>query len=138
MQVKDIMTRSVDSITPDTPIHQIARKMRDDDVGALPVVENGEVLGVVTDRDIVIRGIAENGAGVSEKTADKVMTRDVLSCKEDQSLDDLQKEMQSGTVRRMVVTDSEEKLVGMVSLGDLARYEERKAGEALRDIAKAP
>jgi CBS domain-containing protein len=138
MQVKDIMTRSVDSITPDTPIHQIARKMRDDDVGALPVVENGKILGVVTDRDIVIRGIAENGAGVSEKTADKVMTRDVLRCKEDQSLDDLQKEMQSGTVRRMVVTDSEDKLVGMVSLGDLARNEELKAGAALRDIAQAP
>lgn len=138
MQIKDIMTRSVDSITPDTPIHQIARKMRDDDVGALPVVENGKILGVVTDRDIVIRGIAENGAGLSEKTADKVMTRDVLRCREDQSLDDLQKEMQSGTVRRMVVTDSEDKLVGMVSLGDLARNEARKAGEALRDISKAP
>lgn len=138
MQVKDIMTRNVDSITPDTPIHQIARKMRDDDVGALPVVENGEILGVVTDRDIVIRGIAENGAGVTEKTADKVMSTDVLSCKEDHSLEELQEHLKSGTVRRMVVTDNDDRLVGMVSLGDLARNEERKAGEALRDIARAP
>lgn len=137
MQVKDIMTRNVESITPDTPIHQIARKMRDGDVGVVPVVENGKLLGVVTDRDIVIRGIAENGAGVTEKTADKVMTKGVLSCKEDQSLDDLKKEMQTGAVRRMAVTDSEEKLVGMVSLGDLARQEDSKAGAALRDIAKS-
>lgn len=138
MQIKDIMTRSVDSITPDTPIHQIARRMRDDDVGALPVVENGKILGVVTDRDIVVRGIAEDGTGITEKTADKVMSKEVLSCKEDQSLDDLKDEMQSGTVRRVVVTDSEGKLVGMVSIGDLAKREERKAGAALRDIAKAP
>lgn len=137
MQVKDIMTRNVESITPDTPIHQIARKMRDGDVGVVPVVENGKLLGVVTDRDIVIRGIAENGAGVTEKTADKVMTKGVLSCKEDQSLDDLKKEMQTRAVRRMAVTDSEEKLVGMVSLGDLARQEDSKAGAALRDIAKS-
>lgn len=136
MQVKDIMTRNVESITPDTPIHQIARKMRDGDVGVLPVVENGKLLGVVTDRDIVIRGIAESGVGVTEKTADKVMTKGVLSCKEDQSLDDLKKEMQSGAVRRMAVTDSEEKLVGMVSIGDLAGQEDHKAGAALKDIAK--
>jgi len=137
MQVKDIMTRNIDSITPDTPIHQIARKMRASDVGVLPVVENGKLLGVVTDRDIVIRGIAENGVGVTEVTADKVMTKDVLSCKEDQSLDDLKKEMQDGNVRRMAVTDSEERLVGMVSIGDLARHEEHKAGSALRDIAES-
>lgn len=137
MQVKDIMTRNVESITPDTPIHQIARKMRDGDVGVLPVVEDGKLLGVVTDRDIVIRGIAESGVEATEKTADKVMTRDVLSCKEDQSLDDLKEEMRSGTVRRIAVTDSEERLVGMVSIGDLARQEEHKAGAALKDIAKS-
>jgi CBS domain-containing protein len=135
MQVKDIMTRDIGSITPDTPIQQIARRMRADDVGVLPVVENGKLLGVVTDRDIVIRGIAENGVGVTEVTADKVMTKGVFSCKEDQSLDDLKEMMQAGAVRRMAVTDSEEKLVGMVTIGDLAGHEEHKAGAALRDIA---
>lgn len=136
MQIKDIMTRDVDSITPDTPIHQIARKMRDGDVGVLPVVENGRLLGVVTDRDIVVRGIAESGVGVTEKTADKVMTKDVLTCKEDQSLEDLKMEMQDRAVRRIAVMDSEEKLVGMVSLGDLAMSEEHKAGDALKSIAR--
>jgi CBS domain-containing protein len=137
MQIKDIMSRDIDSITPDTPIHQIARRMRAADVGVLPVVENGTLLGIVTDRDIVIRGIAENGIGVTEVTADKVMTKDVLTCKEDQSLDDLKKEMQSRAVRRVAVTDTEEKLVGMVSIGDLAKQEAHKAGTALRDIAKS-
>lgn len=137
MQIKDIMSRDIDSITPDTPIHQIARKMRAADVGVLPVVENGTLLGIVTDRDIVVRGIAENGIGVTEVTADKVMTKDVLTCNEDQSLDDLKEEMQSQAVRRVAVTDKEEKLVGMVSIGDLARQEEHKAGTALRDIAKS-
>lgn len=137
MQIKDIMSRDIDSITPDTPIHQIARKMRAADVGVLPVVENGTLLGIVTDRDIVVRGIAENGIGVTEVTADKVMTKDVLTCNEDQSLDDLKEEMQSQAVRRVAVTDNEKKLVGMVSIGDLARREEHKAGSALRDIAKS-
>lgn len=137
MQIKDIMSRDIDSITPDTPIHQIARKMRAADVGVLPVVENGTLLGIVTDRDIVVRGIAENGIGVTEVTADKVMTKDVLTCNEDQSLDDLKEEMQSQAVRRVAVTDNERKLVGMVSIGDLARQEEHKAGSALRDIAKS-
>ena len=138
MQIRDIMTRNVDSITPDTPIHQIARKMRDDDVGSLPVVEDGRILGMVTDRDIVVRGIAESGVDATEKTAEKVMTKEVLTCREDQSLEDLEREMQSSNVRRIVVTDDEDRLVGIVSLGDLARHAEGKAGATLRDTAQAP
>ena len=138
MQIRDIMTRNVDSITPDTPIHQIARKMRDEDVGSLPVIEDGKILGMVTDRDIVIRGIAESGVEATEKTADKIMSREVLTCREDQSLEELENEMQSSNVRRIIVTDNEDRLVGIVSIGDLAIHAEDKAGAALRDTAKAP
>lgn len=137
MQVKDIMTRDVESITPDTPIDRIARKMRAADVGAFPVVKDGEVLGVITDRDIVIRGIAENGAAVTEKTADKVMSEGVLCCNEDQSLDDLKEQMETSRIRRVVVMDDSNRLVGMVSIGDLATREEHKAGRALREIARS-
>lgn len=137
MQVKDIMSSKIESVSPDAPIQQIARCMRDEDIGAVPVTDEGRVVGVVTDRDLVLRCLAEDGADLSGLTADQVMSRNVISCYEDQSLEEAAANMQAATVRRLAVTDRDERLVGMVSIGDLATQEPQRAGSALDTIASA-
>ncbi|MDZ7644073.1 MAG: CBS domain-containing protein [Woeseiaceae bacterium] len=137
MQVKDIMTRDVESVTPKATIRELARKMRDGDVGILPIVEKEKLLGVVTDRDLVLRGLASDEADLDKLTADTLMTDDVHRCREDQSLEDLRATLESAAIRRIAVVDSDDRLVGMVSLGDLAKVESSDAGEALKAISKA-
>ena len=87
MQVKEIMTRSVDLVDPNTTISDAAIKMRDDDVGALPVGENDRLVGMITDRDIAIRAVAENKAPSQTKVRD-AMSEGICYCFEDDAVDD--------------------------------------------------
>ncbi len=136
MQIKAIMTPEVDLVDPEASVRAVAQKMRDDDVGAVPVAENDRLLGMVTDRDIVLRAVAE-GADMESYTARQVMSPNVLYCFDDQATDEVLRNMSENRVRRLPVLNRGKRLVGMVSLGDLAQHSPAAlAGEALRGISR--
>ena len=137
MRIKAIMTPEVDLVNPETSVRAIAQKMRDEDVGAVPVAEDGRVVGMVTDRDIVLRAVAEGG-DVDSYTARQVMSSGVLYCFDDQSAQEVLQNMKENQVRRLPVVNRDKRLVGMVSLGDLAQHSPAaQTGEALRGISRA-
>ena len=136
MQIQDVMTADVSFVGPDTPILEIARKMRDGDIGSTPVIENDRLVGIVTDRDIVVRVIAEGG-DVRTKTARDAMSPGILYCYADDSVEAVLENMGGRQIRRLPVVDRDKRLVGVVSLGDLALSGKRKAaGEALQEISQ--
>jgi CBS domain-containing protein len=136
MQVKAIMTSEVDLIDPEASVRAVAQKMRDDDVGAVPVAENDKLVGMVTDRDIVLRAVAE-GADMGSYTARQVMSPNVLYCFDDQFPEEVLQNMRENQVRRLPVLNRDKRLVGMVSLGDLAQHSPAApAGEALKGISR--
>jgi CBS domain-containing protein len=135
MQVKEVMTENVSVVEPDTQIPQIARKMRDEDIGSLPVVENERLVGMVTDRDIVVRAVAE-GQDVRTATAREAMSPRILYCFDDQTVEEVLENMGEQQIRRLPVVDRDKRLVGVVSLGDLARSAKKKAGDALKEISQ--
>ena len=136
MNIQDVMTNEVSYVTPDTPILEIARKMRDGDIGATPVVENERLAGMVTDRDIVVRVIAEGG-DVRTKTARDAMSPGILYCYADDTVEAVLDNMGDQQIRRLPVVDRDKRLVGVVSLGDLAMSGKKKAaGEALQEISR--
>jgi CBS domain-containing protein len=136
MNIRDVMTTDVSFVGPDTPILEIARKMRDGDIGATPVVENDRLAGMVTDRDIVLRVIAEGG-DVRTKVARDAMSPGILYCYPDDTVEAVLENMGGQQIRRLPVVDREKRLVGVVSLGDLALSGKRKAaGEALQEISQ--
>jgi len=136
MKIQDVMTADVSFVGPDTPILEIARKMRDGDIGSTPVIENDRLAGIVTDRDIVVRVIAEGG-DVRTKTARDAMSPGILYCYADDSVEAVLENMGGRQIRRLPVVDSDKRLVGVVSLGDLALSGKRKAaGEALQEISQ--
>lgn len=138
MNIKDVMTPDVSFVEPNTPILEIARKMRDNDIGSTPVVENERLVGMVTDRDIVVRIIAEGGEAGS-KTARDAMSPRILYCYADETVEAVLENMGDQQIRRLPVVNREKRLVGMVSLGDLALSGKRKAaGEALKEISQPP
>ena len=136
MQIQDVMTTDVSFVRPETSILEITRKMRDGDIGATPVVEDDRLVGMVTDRDIVVRIIAEGG-DVRTKTARDAMSPGVLYCFGDQSVESVLENMGDQQIRRLPVIDRDKRLIGVVSLGDLALSGRRKAaGEALQEISQ--
>ena len=136
MNIRDVMTADVSFVGPDTPILEIARKMRDGDIGATPVVENDRLAGMVTDRDIVVRVIAEGG-DVRTKTARDAMSPGILYCYADDTVEAVLDNRGGQQIRRLPVVDADKRLVGVVSLGDLALSGKRKAaGEALQEISQ--
>jgi CBS domain-containing protein len=136
MDIKDVMTTDVSFVEPTTPILEIARKMRDHDIGSTPVVEDERLVGMVTDRDIVVRIIAEGG-DVRTKTARDAMSPRVLYCFADESVEAVLENMGDQQIRRLPVVNRDKRLVGVVSLGDLALSGKSKAaGEALQEISQ--
>ena len=136
MNIQDVMTADVSFAAPDTSILEIARKMRDADIGSLPVVENDRLVGMVTDRDIVVRVVAEGG-DVGTKTARDAMSPGVLYCFSDDSIEAVLENMGDQQIRRLPVVNRDKRLVGVVSLGDLALSGKWKAaGEALQEISQ--
>ena len=119
MRVSEAMSRDVRIATPDQTICEAACIMSEIDVGALPVGENDRLVGMITDRDIAVRAVAADKPP-STKVRD-VMSREVLYCYEDQDLDELAINMGDEQVRRMPVVNRDKRLVGIVSLGDLAQ-----------------
>ena len=136
MQIQDVMTADVSYVGPDTPILEIARKMRDADIGSTPVVEDERLVGMVTDRDIVVRAIAEGG-DIRIKTARDAMSPGIFYCFADETVETVLDNMGDRQIRRLPVVNREKRLVGVVSLGDLSLTGKNKAaGEALLEISQ--
>jgi CBS domain-containing protein len=119
MQLKEVMTRQVEVIRPETPIQEAAKKMQALDVGILPVCDGDRLVGMVTDRDITLRATAE-GRDDTHTTASEVMTPKVEYCFEDEDVEEAARHMSQRQIRRLVVLNRQKRLVGIVSLGDLA------------------
>jgi CBS domain-containing protein len=134
MEVKQCMTREVCVISPDDTIERAAQLMGQIDAGILPVRENDRLVGMITDRDIAVRGVAE-GCSPSAKVRD-VMSQEVKYCFDDADAEEVLENMAEIQVRRMPVVNHDKRLVGIVSISDIAKDEEREAGEALRDITR--
>jgi CBS domain-containing protein len=122
MKVSDIMTRDVRLLKPDQTIREAANVMAEINAGALPVSENDRLVGMITDRDIVIRAVAQ-GRPLDTKVA-AVMSKEVLYCFDTDELEDVSRNMGKAQVRRLPVVNADKRLVGIVSLGDLARSED--------------
>jgi len=134
MRVGECMTRDVRIASPEQTIREAALAMAECDAGFLPVGENDRLVGIITDRDIAVRGVAE-GKGPDAKVRD-VMSPEVRYCFEDQSVAEVLRKMADIKVRRLPVINRAKRLVGIISLGDLATNGETiRSGEALGDIA---
>jgi CBS-domain-containing membrane protein len=133
-RVGEIMTRSVATVNRDESLQAAAKRMRELDVGSLPVVDGRTVVGIVTDRDIVIRGVAENLAAQKALVAD-VMTADVRWCREDDSVDEVMAEMGDAKVRRIPVLNAADEIVGIVALADVATRQSSHTDKTLREIS---
>lgn len=136
MKVREAMTRDVRLVRPDQTIQEAAHLMAELDIGCLPVEENDRMVGMITDRDIAVRAVSE-GRGPQTRIRD-VMSQDVKYCYDDQSVEDVTRNMADIRVRRLPVVDRNKRLVGILSLGDLAIDEQAQdeAGEALCGISR--
>jgi CBS domain-containing protein len=136
MLVKDVMTERVIRVGPDSNLQAVAKFMLDGDVGSIPVVEDDKLIGMVTDRDIVIRGLSGT-LEIHTLTAQDVMSPSIKYCYDDQPLEDVLNDMAREQIRRLPVVSREKRLVGIVSLGDLAKAgPQNKAGQALGEISR--
>ena len=120
MKVKEAMHSGVDWVNPDTPITELAKLMRDHDVGAIPIGENDRLVGMVTDRDIVCKGLVQDDFDASRATARDVMTANIHCCREDDDLAKAVRHMRELQVRRLPVINKNKRMVGMLSLGDVS------------------
>lgn len=136
MQIANIMSSDVKVIPPDAPIRDAACQMRSLDVGSLPVCDGQKLLGMITDRDITVRAVAEGrDAGTPVREA---MTPNVTYCYADDDVQQAVKLMEEKQIRRLPILDRNHRLVGILSLGDLAvlGHNDRMAGEALEQISQ--
>lgn len=131
--IAEVMTHDVEVLRPDETLRDAARAMADLDVGSLPVCDGRKLIGMITDRDITIRAVAEG------KSADtpviEVMTDDVVWCTDTDSVDEVLQQMSDAQIRRIPVVDRDRQLVGIVALGDIALEEDDDVDETLRDIS---
>ena len=133
-RIADIMTRSIAVVGRDETLQAAARRMREMDVGALPVTDGKALVGMVTDRDITVRGVAE-GMVAQESLVSDVMTEEVRWCNEDDSVEAVMAEMGEAQVRRLPVLGANREIVGIVALGDIATRQSAHTDETLREIS---
>jgi len=119
MKVKDIMHHGASWIDPDAPITDIATRMLKEDIGALPIGENDRLIGMVTDRDIVVRGLSGK-ADPLQLTARDVMSGPIVYCNANEDVEDAVRIMEHKQIRRLPVLDEHRRMVGMLSIGDVA------------------
>ncbi len=135
MKVSDVMTRDVDTVRPDQTVQQAASFMLRDDAGSMPVTEGERLIGMITDRDIAVRGIA-NGHGPDTPVRD-LMTTGVVVARADDAVEECAAKMSQAQVRRLPVIDENDQLCGIVSLGDLSREaDDDCASEALEGVSQ--
>jgi CBS domain-containing protein len=136
MWIRDIMTRDVECVWPDDTLQEAALRMKELDVGPMPVCDYDRVVGMLTDRDITVRAVAEGRDPRSTRVRD-VMTRNVVSCSEDDGVEEAARLMQERQIRRLLVLDRDKRLIGIVSLGDLAAEAEDpyRMAEVRQDVS---
>jgi CBS domain-containing protein len=139
MKVHDVMTKTAVCTPPDASIQQAAERMKNLDVGALPVCEDDRLVGMITDRDIAIRSASEGHNPRMEHVRD-VMTPELIYCFEDQDTDEAARLMRDKQIRRLPVLNRDQRLVGMISLGDLAKEprDRETTGNTMAAIVDAP
>jgi len=137
MHVRDVMTRGAECARPEDTLQHAAERMKELDVGVLPVCENDRIVGMVTDRDITVRATADGATPGSARVRD-VMTPDVVYCFEDQDAAEASRLMKDHQIRRLAVMNRDKRLVGIVSLGDLAveTGDEHLAGHTLEAVSE--
>ena len=136
MQVSEFMTRDVRLIHPQDSIREAARQMRDHDVGSLPVADGDRLVGFVTDRDIVIRALANSGG--PDSPVKDAMSEKVLYCFEDESVESVAENMGRNQVRRLPVLTREKRLCGIVALGDIANVGADEPAEGALEAISRP
>jgi CBS domain-containing protein len=134
MIVKEAMHRGVDWVSPDTPIAELAKLMREHDIGAIPIGENDHLIGMVTDRDIVCKGLAQDNFDARRATARDVMTAEIHCCREDDDLAKAVRHMEELKVRRLPVINKSKRMTGILSLGDVSRS---ATGDLLSECVKS-
>lgn len=135
MKVSDVMTRDVQTVRPDQTAREAAGFMLTADAGAIPVTEGERLIGMITDRDIAVRGVAE-GHG-PDTPVRELMTNDIVAARADDDIEEVANRMSEAQVRRLPVIDENERLCGIVSLGDLAREtSDDSAHEALEGVSQ--
>ena len=135
MRVSEAMTREVRVASPGQSIREVAKIMAEIDAGSMPVGDNDRLVGMITDRDIAIRAVAQ-GKGPDTPVRDVMSSEQVLYCYEDEELDHVAKNMSQQQVRRLPVVNREKRLVGIVSFGNLAQSEARSAAKAAKGVTK--
>jgi CBS domain-containing protein len=137
MQLKEVMTRNVEVIHPDDTLAAAAEKMKTLDVGPLPVCDGDRLVGMLTDRDITVRATAAGRDPTMTHVRD-AMTPDVVYCFEDQDVKEAAQLMEQRQIRRLLVLNREKRLVGIVSLGDLAveSGDRKLSGEVLKEVSE--
>lgn len=130
MKVKDLMTTQVESTTPTTTTKEAAHVMHELHLGALPVMDNDQLVGMITDRDICCKVIA-TGHSAGFTKVEEVMTKNVTTCFDDQNIADAAKQMIESHIHRLVVINRENTMVGFLSVDDLARNSHDMAGSVL-------
>lgn len=130
MLVKEIMTRKMEFVLPTASLREVALKMRLLNIGSLPVAENGKLIGMITDRDICCRGVADGLDPVLTEVR-KIMSRDVAFCFSYDTINDAVRQMEQRHIRRLAVLNSDKTVAGLLSVDDLAHYSRQLAGEVL-------
>ena len=137
MQVKEVMTQPVESVSPECTLQHASETMRARNIGALPVCENGRPIGMVTDRDIAVRGVAA-GQHPSRATVREIMSEKLISCQTDETIDAALKLMKTQQVRRLPIVDRDHQLVGILSVGDIAVrvHDDRMTAEVFERVSE--
>jgi CBS domain-containing protein len=135
MKVSEVMTREVQTVSPDQPAQDAASFMLQANAGAIPVIDGERLIGMITDRDIAVRGVAK-GHG-PDTPVRELMSNDIVCAQEDDNVEDVATKMSEAQVRRLPVIDQDQRLCGIVSLGDLARETNSEiAHEALEGVSQ--
>jgi CBS domain-containing protein len=134
MKVKDVMHKGVDWVSPETPVAEIAKLMRAHDIGCIPIGEDDRLIGMVTDRDIVCKGLARKEFDAARSTARDVMSEGIHCCREDDDLAKAIHHMETLKVRRLPVINKNKRMVGMISLGDVSHS---TSGELMSGYVKS-
>ena len=136
MKISDLMTTEIETVTPEQTAKDAASFMLSADTGSIPVCDNGKVIGMITDRDIAVRGVAE-GRGPETSVRD-LMSKDIVCAREDDDISAIASRMSEAQVRRLPVVDADNRIVGMVSLGDLSREADNAAANKALEGVSAP
>ena len=136
MNITNAMHEGVEWVEADTKAIDVARRMREKDIGAIPVGKQDRLVGMITDRDLAMRVMAE-GKDPSALTAEEVMSRGIIYCRTGETLEDAVRLMEEHKIRRLPVLDDDKRMIGMLSLGDISQKADRTlVGEVLRSVAE--